>query len=63
MRVLVEEVSSANASRGTAVAAVLTEPVYSEDHHLLLPVESRIEGEVVQVKRAHKLHHNGELAG
>jgi type IV secretory pathway VirB10-like protein len=58
---LVQEVSSANAGRGTAVAAVLTEPVYSEDHHLLLPVESRIEGEVVQVKRAHKLHHNGEL--
>lgn len=55
------EVSSANANRGTVVAAVLTEPVYSPDRHLLLPAETRIEGEVVQAKPAGKLHHNGEL--
>lgn len=58
---LAQELSSAVASRGSEVAAVLTEPVYSADHHLLLPAESRIAGEVVQVKPARKLHRNGEL--
>jgi hypothetical protein len=56
-----DEVSSASATRGTAVTAVLTEPVYSTDRHLLLPAGSRIEGEVIQAKPAGKLHHNGEL--
>jgi hypothetical protein len=58
---LAEEVSSATATRGTAVTAVLTEPVYSADRHLLLPAESHIEGEVIQAKPAGKLHHNGDL--
>jgi hypothetical protein len=58
---LVAEVSSATASRGTQVAAVLTEPLYSPDHHLILPAESRLIGEVLQARPARKLHHNGEL--
>jgi hypothetical protein len=39
-----EEVSSAKAQRGTQVAAVLTEPLFSQDHHLLLPANSRLDG-------------------
>jgi type IV secretory pathway VirB10-like protein len=58
---LVAEVSSATAVRGTPIAALLTEPLYSADHHLLLPANSRLVGEVVQAKAAQKLHHNGEL--
>ena len=58
---LVAEVSSATASRGTPVAAVLTEPLYSADHHLILPADSRLIGEVLQARPARKLHHNGEL--
>ena len=58
---LVEEVSSATATRGAPVTAVLTEPIYSADRHLLLPAESRIEGEVIQAKPAGNLHHNGDL--
>lgn len=58
---LVEEVSSATATRGAPVTAVLTEPLYSADRHLLLPAESRIEGEVIQAKPAGKLHRNGDL--
>jgi hypothetical protein len=58
---LLEEISSAKATRGASVAAILTEPVFSSDHHLLLPAESRIEGEVLQAKPAGKLHHNGSL--
>jgi hypothetical protein len=58
---LVAEVSSATASRGTEVAAVLTEPLYSQSHQLILPVNSRLIGEVVQAKPARMLHRNGEL--
>src|ERR1700688_2671612 len=58
---LTGEVSSANATRGTRVEAVLTEPLYSSAHQLILPVNSRILGQVVQAKAAQKFHHNGEL--
>jgi hypothetical protein len=58
---LVAEVSSATALRGTEVAAILTEPLYSPSHQLLLPANSRLIGEVVQAKPARMMHHNGEL--
>jgi hypothetical protein len=58
---LVEEVSSATATRGTAVTAVLTQPLYSPNHELILPANTRLVGEVLQAKPAEKLHHNGEL--
>jgi hypothetical protein len=58
---LVAEVSSATATRGTPVVAVLTEPLYSPTHQLILPANSRLVGEVVKAKAARKLHHNGEL--
>jgi hypothetical protein len=58
---LVAEVSSATATRGTPVSAILTEPLYSPTHQLILPVSSRLVGEVIQAKAARKLHHNGEL--
>jgi hypothetical protein len=58
---LVAEVGSATAQRGTPIAAVLTEPLYSSEHQLILPANSRLLGEVVHAKPARKLHHNGEL--
>jgi hypothetical protein len=58
---LTGEVNSATATRGTRVEAVLTEPLYSPAHQLILPVNSRILGQVVQAKAAQKFHHNGEL--
>jgi hypothetical protein len=58
---LVAEVSSATATRGTAVTAVLTEPLYSPAHQLILPANSRLVGEVVKAQPARKLHRNGEL--
>lgn len=42
---LTGEVSSATATRGTRVEAVLTEPLYSPTHQLILPVNSRILGQ------------------
>jgi len=58
---LTTEVSSATASHGTPIEAVLTQPVFNAKHQLLLPANSRIIGEVMQAKPAGKLHHNGEL--
>jgi len=58
---LIAEVSSATATRGTPVTAVLTEPLYSPAHQLILPANSRLIGQVVKAKSARKLHHNGEL--
>ena len=58
---LVAEVSSATATRGTPVSAILTEPLYSPTHQLILPADSRLVGEVIKAKAARKLHHNGEL--
>jgi len=58
---LVAEVSSATATRGTPVTAVLTEPVYSPTHQLVLPANSRLIGQVVKAQAARKLHRNGEL--
>jgi len=58
---LVAEVSSATATRGTPVTAVLTEPLYSPTHQLVLPANSRLIGEVVKAQPARKLHRNGEL--
>jgi hypothetical protein len=58
---LVAEVTSATATRGTLVTAVLTEPLYSPTRQLILPANSRLIGQVVKAKAARKLHHNGEL--
>ena len=58
---LVAEVSSATATRGSPVTAVLTQPLYSPTHELVLPVNTRLVGEVLQARPARKLHHNGEL--
>jgi hypothetical protein len=58
---LVLPVSSATASRGTPVVALLTEPIFSPDHRVILPTDTKLIGQVVQVKPARRLHHNGEL--
>jgi hypothetical protein len=58
---LVLEVSSATATRGNPVIAQLTQPVYSADHQLLLPTDSRLIGRVLEAKPARHLHRNGEL--
>ena len=54
-------VSSADATRGSSVDAVLTEPVFSAEHQLLLPANTRLVGEVQDAKSARTFHRNGEL--
>jgi hypothetical protein len=55
------EVTSANATRGATVSAVLTQPVFSANHLLLLPANCKLIGEVQEAKAAKALHRNGEL--
>jgi hypothetical protein len=54
--------NSRTAKLGTPVKAFLTNPMFSWDHRLIFPVGSRLSGEVVEVARAGRLKHNGELA-
>jgi len=54
-------VSSADATRGSTVNAVLTEPIFSPEHLLLLPANALLVGEVQDAKSAKKFHRNGEL--
>ncbi len=54
-------VSSADATRGSAVNAVLTEPIFSAEHRLLLPANTKLVGEVQDAKSARNFHRNGEL--
>jgi hypothetical protein len=58
---LTSGVSSADATRGTTVNAILTEPIFSANHLLLLPANSKLIGEVQEAKAAQKFHRNGEL--
>jgi hypothetical protein len=58
---LILEVSSATATRGSPVVAQLTEPLYSADHQLILPVDTRLIGRVLEARPARHLRRNGEL--
>ena len=53
--------SSATNKREDPAEAVLTEPVYSADHHLLLPEGTRLLGAVLAATPAKRLGQNGEL--
>lgn len=57
---LVTPLSSATTQKGAPVEAVLSQPLFS-DEHLILPQGSRLKGSVIQVQPARKLHRNGKL--
>jgi hypothetical protein len=58
---LVTAVDSAHATRGTLVEAVVTRPVFSATHELILPAGARLTGLVTFVKRARHFRRNGQL--
>ena len=58
---LVTPLSSATAQKGTTVEAVVTRPVFSPAHTLLIPEGCRITGSVREVRPARFLHRNGKL--
>lgn len=58
---LVTAVDSAHATKGTAVEAVVTRPVFSANHELVLPAGTRLTGQVTFVKQARHFRRNGQL--
>jgi hypothetical protein len=58
---LITALDSSKTPRGTEVRAVLTEPVFSDDHQLLLPEGTTVEGEVTLATHARWFHRNGHL--
>lgn len=58
---LVTPLSSATDRNGKAVRAVVSEPVFSSNHQLILPEGTRLEGVVTQALPARRLGRNGQL--
>jgi hypothetical protein len=58
---LATTLDSATTTRGSRLEAVVTEPVFSADHQLILPEGTRLTGEVTVAKPARRFHRNGQL--
>jgi hypothetical protein len=58
---LITALDSTRTPRGTAVEAVVTQPVYSADHQLVLAEGSLLQGEVTFTKNARYFRRNGQL--
>jgi len=58
---LATTIDSAKTQRGTPITAVLTQPVFSAAHELILPEGTLLTGEVTLAKQARLWHHNGQL--
>src|SRR5579863_470896 len=58
---LLTALNSASATQGQAVEAVLTAPLFSPDHKLLLPEGAQLMGTVVMAKKARSFHRAGQL--
>jgi hypothetical protein len=58
---LMTPLSSATDQRGSPVRAVVSEPVFSASHELILPAGARLEGSVTQIAPARRWHRNGHL--
>jgi hypothetical protein len=58
---LLTPIGSATARRGAPVEAVVTRPVFSTAHVLLIPEGTHLLGDVVEAQRARLLHRNGKV--
>jgi hypothetical protein len=58
---LLTPLDSASTKQGEAVLAVVTAPLFSPDHKLLLPEGTRLTGTVVVARRARSFHRAGQL--
>lgn len=58
---LLTALSSASAKQGQTVEAVVTAPLFSSEHKLVLPEGTRLSGEVVLAKKARHFHRPGQL--
>ena len=58
---LLSPLNSETTKLGAPVEAVLTQPLFGADHHLVFPESSLLKGIVVQVKPARRFHRSGQL--
>jgi hypothetical protein len=58
---LVTPLDSTASTKGTRIEAVLTQPVFSADHRLILPEGTHLRGEVTFGRPARRFHRNGKL--
>ena len=58
---LVTPLDSKTTPREAPVRAVLTQPLFSSDHRLMLPAGTELDGAVTFARPAARLHHNGQL--
>jgi len=58
---LATPLSSATDKVGSAVQAVVSEPLFSSDRRLIVPAGTRLEGSVTEVRHARRLHRSGRL--
>lgn len=58
---LVSTLDSDTAKRGDKAIAILTQPVFDDNQHLLLPEGAELEGEVLHAKRSRSFGRNGSL--
>lgn len=58
---LITPLDSASSKAGEKVEAVLAQPIFSADHKLILPEGTRLEGSVVEARRARRLRRSGQL--
>ena len=58
---LLTTMDSSKTPRGTPIRAVVTEPVFTADHRLILPEGTVLDGEVTLAKAAKGFHRNGQL--
>lgn len=58
---LITALDSATSKPGQPVQAVLSQPLFSPDHKLVLPEGTRLGGAVVQARRARWFHRGGQL--
>ena len=58
---LLSPLSSATDRKGSPVKAVVSQPVFTSDHELILPEGARVEGIVTQAQPARRLGRNGQL--
>jgi len=60
MRIL-SNLSSFDARVGESMDGVLSEPLFSQDHKLVLPQGTRLDGKITLARRARMLHRGGQL--
>jgi hypothetical protein len=58
---LVTPLNSATSKKDAPVNAILSQPLFSATHELILPEGTRLEGLVIQARPARELKRNGEL--